>query len=204
MEIAGISKGRFGAGMLSGQMLVAMPGMRDLRFQKSVIYMCAHSADGAMGIIVNQRAQSMTFRDLLLQLDLIEPEQAIRLPKRVSHAHVLRGGPVETQRGFVLHTPDFMVESSTQRLSEDVALTATLDILKAIARQEGPRASVLALGYSGWSAGQLEGELAANGWLHCEADHELIFGADTETKYERALGKIGIDPAMLSADAGRA
>jgi putative transcriptional regulator len=204
MEIGSIRKGKTSVGMLGGQMLVAMPGMRDQRFRNAVIYMCAHSADGAMGIIVNQRAQRMTFRDLLLQLDLIEPEQAIRLPKRVSHAHVLRGGPVETSRGFVLHTPDFMVESSTQRLSEDVALTATLDILKAIARQEGPRASVLALGYSGWSAGQLEGELAANGWLHCEADHELIFGTDTDAKYERALGKIGIDPAMLSADVGRA
>ncbi|MGL5115382.1 MAG: YqgE/AlgH family protein [Beijerinckiaceae bacterium] len=204
MEIGNIRKGKTGVGMLGGQMLVAMPGMRDQRFRNAVIYMCAHSADGAMGIIVNQRAQRMTFRDLLLQLDLLEPEQAIRLPRRVSHAHVLRGGPVETSRGFVLHTPDFIVEASTQRLTDDVALTATLDILKAIARQEGPRASVLALGYSGWSAGQLESELATNGWLHCEADHELIFGTNTETKYERALGKIGIDPAMLSSEVGRA
>lgn len=185
-------------------MLIAMPGMCDERFRRSVIYLCAHSDDGAMGIVVNQRAERMTFRDLLLQLDLIEPEQAIRLPKRVSHAHVLKGGPVETSRGFVLHTPDVIVESSTQKLAENIALTATLDILKAIARLEGPRSAIMALGYSGWGPGQLEREIAENGWLHCDADHDLIFGEDTENKYDRALAKLGIDPAMLSDTAGHA
>ncbi len=197
----------FGAGqrgLLGGQMLVAMPGMRDERFQRSVIYICGHSADGAMGIVINNRTPSMTFRDLLVQLDLIEPDQAIRLPRRVSHAHVLRGGPVETSRGFVLHTADFSIPSVTQEIDGGVCMTATLDILRAIARDEGPRSAILALGYAGWSAGQLEREIAANGWLHCEGDLDLLFSEDLESKYDRALKKIGIDPIMLSSEAGRA
>ncbi len=202
MDLHGLENGK--RGRLGGQMLVAMPGMRDERFQRSVIYICGHSADGAMGIVINNRTPSMTFRDLLVQLDLIEPDQAIRLPRRVSHAHVLKGGPVETSRGFVLHTPDFTIPSVTQEIDEGVCMTATLDILRAIARDEGPRSAILALGYAGWSAGQLEREIAANGWLHCEADPELLFSNDLDSKYDRALRKIGIDPVMLSAEAGRA
>ncbi len=202
MDLNGLENGK--RGQLGGQMLVAMPGMRDERFQRSVIYICGHSADGAMGIVINNRTPSMTFRDLLVQLDLIEPDQAIRLPRRVSHAHVLRGGPVETSRGFVLHTPDFTIPSVTQEIDDGVCMTATLDILRAIARDEGPRSAILALGYAGWSAGQLEREIAANGWLHCEADPELLFSHDLDSKYDRALRKIGIDPVMLSAEAGRA
>jgi putative transcriptional regulator len=202
MDLNGLENGK--RGRLGGQMLVAMPGMRDERFQRSVIYICGHSADGAMGIVINNRTPSMTFRDLLVQLDLIEPDQAIRLPRRVSHAHVLRGGPVETSRGFVLHTPDFTIPSVTQEIDDGVCMTATLDILRAIARDEGPRSAILALGYAGWSAGQLEREIAANGWLHCEADPELLFSHDLDSKYDRALRKIGIDPVMLSAEAGRA
>ncbi len=202
MDLHGLDSGK--RGRLGGQMLVAMPGMRDERFQRSVIYICGHSADGAMGIVINNRTPSMTFRDLLVQLDLIEPDQAIRLPRRVSHAHVLRGGPVETSRGFVLHTPDFSIPSVTQEIDDGVCMTATLDILRAIARDEGPRSAILALGYAGWSAGQLEREIAANGWLHCEADPELLFSLDLDSKYDRALRKIGIDPVMLSAEAGRA
>ncbi len=202
MDLNGLENGK--RGRLGGQMLVAMPGMRDERFQRSVIYICGHSSDGAMGIVINNRTPSMTFRDLLVQLDLIEPDQAIRLPRRVSHAHVLRGGPVETSRGFVLHTPDFTIPSVTQEIDDGVCMTATLDILRAIARDEGPRSAILALGYAGWSAGQLEREIAANGWLHCEADPELLFSHDLDSKYDRALRKIGIDPVMLSAEAGRA
>ena len=202
MDLNGLESS--GRGRLGGQMLVAMPGMRDERFQRSVIYICGHSADGAMGIVINNRTPSMTFRDLLVQLDLIEPDQAIRLPRRVSHAHVLRGGPVETSRGFVLHTSDFSIPSVTQEIDDGICMTATLDILRAIAKDEGPRSAILALGYAGWSAGQLEREIAANGWLHCEADLELIFSSDLESKYDRALRKIGIDPVMLSAEVGRA
>jgi putative transcriptional regulator len=191
-------------GLLGGQMLIAMPGMRDERFQRSVIYICGHSAEGAMGIVINNRTPSMTFRDLLVQLDLIDPDQAIRLPRRVSHAHVLKGGPVETSRGFVLHSADFSIDNVTQEIDSGVCMTATLDILRAIAKDEGPRSAILALGYAGWSAGQLEREIAANGWLHCEGDADLLFSDDIESKYDRALRKIGIDPIMLSSEAGRA
>jgi putative transcriptional regulator len=191
-------------GLLGGQMLIAMPGMRDERFQRSVIFMCGHSSEGAMGIVINNRTPSMTFRDLLVQLDLIEADQAIRLPRRLSHAHVLKGGPVETSRGFVLHTADYAIENVTQPIDNGISMTSTLDILRAIAKDEGPRSAILALGYAGWSGGQLEREIASNGWLHCDADPELVFSEDIESKYDRALRKIGIDPMMLSADVGRA
>jgi putative transcriptional regulator len=191
-------------GYLDGQMLIAMPGMRDERFSRTVIYMCAHSSDGAMGIVVNQMASNVAFPDLLVQLDIIPEDRKINLPSDVIGVNVLRGGPVETGRGFVLHTSDFYIENSTLPIDEGICLTATLDILKAMACGEGPVNAVLALGYAGWGAGQLETEIQANGWLHCPADPDLIFGSDVETKYERAMRKIGIDPAMLSSEAGRA
>jgi putative transcriptional regulator len=128
----------------------------------------------------------------------------IRLPSRAEVVKVMRGGPVETERGFVLHSSDFFIENSTLPIDEGICLTATIDILKAIARGEGPASAILALGYAGWAPGQLETEIQANGWLHCAADPELIFGADTGAKYERALKKIGIDPGMLSSDSGHA
>ncbi len=203
MDLRRISEGD-GSGGLGGQMLVAMPGMPDVRFRRSVIYLCGHSDAGAMGIVINQRASSMTFRDLLVQLDIIEADQAIRLPRRIAHAHVLKGGPVETSRGFVLHSADYEIADVTQPVGRGVAMTATLDILRAMAREEGPSSALLALGYSGWAAGQLEREIATNGWLHCAADPDIIFDPDIESKYDRALRKIGIDPAMLSSQSGRA
>jgi putative transcriptional regulator len=203
MDLRRISDGG-GSGGLGGQMLVAMPGMPDARFRRSVIYLCGHSDAGAMGIVINQRASTMTFRDLLVQLDIIEADQAIRLPRRISHAHVLKGGPVETSRGFVLHSADYQIADVTQPVGRGVAMTATLDILRAMAKQEGPSSALMALGYSGWAAGQLEREIATNGWLHCAADTDIIFDQDIESKYDRALRKIGIDPAMLSQQAGRA
>lgn len=204
MDLKRITAGADAAGRLGGQMLVAMPGMPDPRFRRSVIFMCGHSDVGAMGIVINQRAASMTFRDLLVQLDVIEADQAIRLPRRISHAHVLKGGPVETSRGFVLHSADYRIDNVTQTVGNGIAMTATLDILKAMAKEQGPSSAVLALGYAGWSAGQLERELASNGWLHCDADEGILFDGDIESKYDRVLRKIGIDPAMLSAEAGRA
>jgi putative transcriptional regulator len=204
MDLRRLSAGGSDDGRLGGQLLVAMPGMPDARFRRSVIYMCGHSEAGAMGIVINQRASRMTFRDLLVQLDIIEVDQAIRLPRRVSHAHVLKGGPVETSRGFVLHSAEFQIAEATQPVGSGVAMTATLDILRAMAKEEGPSSAVLALGYSGWAAGQLEREIAENGWLHCAADESIVFDEDIETKYDRALRKIGIDPAMLSNAAGRA
>ena len=191
-------------GYLDGQMLIAMPTMGDERFTRSVIYVCAHSSEGAMGIVVNQPAQNIRFPDLLVQLEVIPAKERIELPVRADAVKVLKGGPVETGRGFVLHSADFFIENSTLPIDEGICLTATLDILKAIARGSGPASAVLALGYAGWAPGQLEQEIQQNGWLHCPADPELIFGADIEGKYERALRKIGIDLGMLSSESGHA
>lgn len=193
-----------GRSYLDGQCLIAMPGMNDTRFSRSVIYLCAHSEDGAMGIIVNKPAPDTRFPELLVQLDVIPPEQAILLPSQAERMQVLRGGPVETKRGFVLHTADFFLESATLPIDDGICLTATLDILRAIAVGSGPENAILALGYAGWGAGQLESEIQANGWLHCDADPGLLFDAAPDTKYERALHKLGIDPAFLSNEAGHA
>jgi putative transcriptional regulator len=191
-------------GYLDGQMLIAMPSMGDDRFARAVIYVCAHSSEGAMGIVVNQPAANIKFPDLLVQLEVIPASERIELPVQAEDVKVLKGGPVETGRGFVLHSADFFIENSTLPIDDGICLTATLDILKAIARGNGPENAILALGYAGWKAGQLEQEIQQNGWLHCAADSELIFGTDTDHKYERALRKIGIDPGMLSSEAGHA
>ena len=191
-------------GYLDGQMLIAMPTMRDERFVRSLIYVCAHSSEGAMGIVVNQPAENIKFPDLLVQLDIIKKADQIKLPENAETMKVLKGGPVETGRGFVLHSSDFFIQDATLRIDHDICLTATIDILKAIARGTGPKHAILALGYAGWAAGQLESEIQDNGWLHCDADSDLIFGGDVEEKYARALRKIGIDPGMLSNEAGHA
>ena len=200
----GTGDGETRRGYLDGQMLIAMPSMRDERFARSLIYVCAHSSEGAMGIIVNQPAPNINFADLLVQLEVIPASDLIILPPRAGSVKVLRGGPVETGRGFVLHSADFFIENSTLPIDDGICLTATLDILKAIARGDGPLSAVLALGYAGWAPGQLETEIQANGWLHCTADSELIFGADNDRKYDRALEKIGIHLGMLSSEAGHA
>src|SRR5215469_3587529 len=191
-------------GYLDGQMLIAMPSMRDERFSRSLIYVCAHSSDGAMGIIVNQLAANVNFPDLLVQLEVIPAADLIQLPQRAGSIKVLKGGPVDTGRGFVLHSADFFIENSTLPIDNDICLTATLDILKAIARGNGPASAVLALGYAGWAPGQLENEIQENGWLHCSADADLIFGSDNDAKYEKALKKLGIHLGMLSSEAGHA
>ncbi len=190
-------------GFLDGKMLVAMPSMRDERFARSVIYVCAHSSDGAMGIIVNQPAKNIRFSELLTQLGVVHTASEIT-PPRSGPMRVLKGGPVETGRGFVLHSDDVFLENSTLSIDGGVCLTATLDILKIIASGDGPSSALLALGYAGWGAGQLEAEIHANGWLHCEADPSLIFDNGVDTKYDRALRKIGISPGRLSHDAGHA
>jgi putative transcriptional regulator len=193
-----------GSGYLDGQILIAMPGMSDERFARSVIFICAHSPEGAMGIVLNRPAPDLSLPDLLVQLEIVPEAERIRLPQQVGRMQVLMGGPVETSRGFVLHSPDFYIDQSTLPIDESVCLTATIDILRAIARGEGPRNAVLALGYAGWSAGQLESEIQANGWLNCPADAELIFNSSADTRYQMALRKIGIDPGMLSMEAGHA
>lgn len=181
---------------LVGQLLVAMPGMRDPRFAKSVVYMCAHSADGAMGLVINRVLDALTFGDLLEQLGIASPTT-----ERAISVHF--GGPVETRRGFVLHTPDYK-QDGTLHVADDIALTATVDILRAIAVGKGPRQHLLALGYAGWGPGQLDGEIRANGWLHVAADEALIFDRNLDSKWARAMAKIGIDPRMLSDAAGHA
>ncbi|MBZ9934799.1 YqgE/AlgH family protein [Mesorhizobium sp. BR1-1-16] len=189
---------------LDGQFLIAMPSMQDDRFARSVIYLCAHSDEGAMGIVVNQAVPQIDFADLLIQLDIIAEGPEIRLPRAASRMIVQRGGPVETGRGFVLHSADYFVEDSTLPIDDNVCLTATLDVLKAIAAGAGPENAMLALGYAGWGAGQLEQEIQANGWLSLEGDIDLIFDTDLDRKYARALALLGIEPAMLSSDAGHA
>lgn len=181
-----------------------MPTMTDDRFARTVIYVCAHSSEGAMGIVVNKPAPHISFPDLLVQLDVISEGEEIRLPERAGSIQVLRGGPVESGRGFVLHSADFMIEDSTLSIDDGICLTATLDILKAIAKGAGPKSALLALGYAGWAPGQLETEIQANGWLNVPADRGLVFDGAVETKYERALAKIGIDLGKLSPEAGHA
>ena len=189
---------------LDGQLLIAMPVMGDPRFERSVIYLCAHSAEGAMGIMVNRPASSIEFPELLVQLNIIKKADQIKLPENAEGMKVLRGGPVDTGRGFVLHSSDFHIENATLPIDDKICLTATVDILRAIAKGTGPKRAILALGYAGWAPGQLETEIQDNGWLHCDADSDLIFGGDVEEKYTRALRKIGIDPGMLSNEAGHA
>lgn len=189
---------------LEGQLLIAMPAMTDRRFQRSVIYMCAHSSEGAMGLIINQRANHITAPDLLERLGISARNPDDEINNEILSLPIQVGGPVETGRGFVLHSSDYFSEDSTLSIEEDVCLTATIDILKAIAQGQGPARALLALGYAGWSPGQLETEIQANGWLHCPADSDLIFDEDLENKYSRALAKIGIDLSHLVNDAGHA
>lgn len=204
MSIGHIISGSTEAESLEGQMLIAMPTIGDQRFSRSLIYLCAHSADGAMGIIVNRRSRSLKFMELLVQLEVIGEDDAIRLPPRLGEVQVLRGGPVEKGRGFVLHSPDYHASSATLAIDRDISLTATVDILRAMAQGEGPRRAVLALGYAGWAGGQLEQEIQQNGWLTCAADESLVFDHDHASKYDRALRKLGVDPASLVSDAGHA
>ncbi|MCL4767959.1 MAG: YqgE/AlgH family protein [Hyphomicrobiaceae bacterium] len=193
-----------GSSYLEGQLLIAMPAMSDRRFARSVIYMCAHSAEGAMGLIINQRAPSINFPDLLERLQLVDEDAEAAVPPDMMQMAIHLGGPVEPERGFVLHSADYYTPSSTLPINDEVCLTATIDILKALAAGEGPDRAILALGYAGWAPGQLESEIHANGWLHCAADLELVFDLDLEEKYERALFKLGIDPTHLVNAAGHA
>ncbi|HWD56809.1 MAG TPA: YqgE/AlgH family protein [Stellaceae bacterium] len=184
---------------LTGQLLVAMPQMQDPRFARSVVYLCAHSEEaGAMGLVVNKTIDALTMSELYAHLK-IEPMQPA--PNRPRPVHF--GGPVDPGRGFVLHSPEYR-EEGTLGIGDDFAMTATLDILRAMGKGEGPRQSLLALGYAGWAPGQLDAEIQANGWLSVAADAELIFAADDDVKWQRALAKIGVSPEMLSGEAGHA
>lgn len=183
-------------GYLTGQLLIAMPQMADPRFAQTVIYVCAHTAEGAMGLVINREIDNITFPGLLKQLEIEAPDAGDQI-------RVMFGGPVEPGRGFVLHSQDY-VQESTLLIGQDVGLTATMDILKDMAKGAGPRQSLLALGYAGWAPGQLDHEIQANGWLHAPADGNLVFGDDIGAKWDRALGILGIDSALLSGEAGHA
>jgi putative transcriptional regulator len=184
-------------GFFSGQLLIAMPGIADPRFERALILICAHDEHHAMGLAVNRPVEGLSVPDLLERLDIVSE---IRAPADL----VLLGGPVERERGFVLHTDDYQGEHSIEVVG-GMTLTATRDILEAMAHGSGPpRQAILALGYAGWGAGQLEREIKDNVWLTCEADEELVFGADHAAKWTRALAKLGVDPERLSFAAGRA
>lgn len=183
-------------GALAGQLLIAMPHMQDPNFAGSLILVCAHSPDGAMGLVLNHPIPKLSFEALLRQIGVepLPPQRSIRM---------VNGGPVEEGRGFVLHSADWQAEGSME-VTGEVALTASLDVLKAIASGGGPRQGLLALGYAGWGAGQLEQEIARNDWLHVAPDEDLLFVGPDETRWRRALAKLKVDPLLLSGAAGRA
>jgi putative transcriptional regulator len=184
---------------LEGKMLIAMPSIRDANFERSVVYVCAHSAQGAMGFVVNKPAPLTMFSDLIEKTELSSkledvPQDVLAIPVRL-------GGPVENFRGFVLHSRDYPATETSLKAGSYI-VSATLDVLRDIALGQGPQERMIALGYAGWSPGQLESEILHNGWLHCEADADLIFSTDLGRKHAKALAKLGVDPRMLSSEAG--
>lgn len=183
-------------GYLAGQLLIATPQIQDPRFARAVIYMCAHSLEGAMGLVVNRRIGTAPLPDLLSQLgiDAVSDGREIGL---------FFGGPVESERGFVLHSADYQ-QDNTLCIDTNVALTASAEILRDIAEGRGPRKSMVALGYAGWAPGQLEMEMRSNGWLNVLADEPLIFDGDMDGKWEKAMAKIGVDWGKLSSEIGNA
>ena len=184
-----------GTDSLTGRFLIAMPQMGDPNFARTVVFLCAHSDEGAMGLVVNREAESIEFDDLLEQLGIDDPQ--------IDTITVHEGGPVDTGRGFVLHSRDYFQNGSVE-VTDTVAMTATVDILRSIAEGGGPRRRLLALGYAGWSAGQLEGEIQANGWLIADVNEDILFGLELEEKWAQALASLGVDPGALSGTAGRA
>lgn len=192
MEKFNLNKNNF----LTGQLLVSTPALNDTPFEKALVFLCAHSKEGAMGLIVNRKIEQITFSDLLEQLELT-PSPSIMIKD------VLYGGPVETIRGFVLHSSDYH-HGGTLNVNENFALTATLDILKELAQGTGPKNALVALGYAGWGAEQLENEIKLNSWLSIPADSDLLFNLPMEKKWEAAYSKIGINPAMMSTATGNA
>jgi putative transcriptional regulator len=184
-------------GFLLGKLLVALPGMPDKRFEKSVIFICSHSEQGAMGLIVNKPIEGLSFRELVERLD-------VRVTANTPSPPILFGGPVGTGQGFVLHSSEFANGEGTMPVTSEISLTATIDILRAIAEGRGPQKALFALGYAGWGPGQIEGELSANGWIHCDAQRAILFDHRCDDKWRAALATLGADISGLSAEAGRA
>lgn len=191
------SKTNNGVPYLAGKLLLAMPGMGDPRFHKAVIFVCAHDEQGAMGLVVNRPLPDLSMTALYKQLHIeaqADKNRAIT---------VMGGGPVETARGFFLHSPDFE-QPDTVKIDKTFSVTGTVDAMKAVAAGDGPEKMLFMLGYAGWGAGQLDAELQQNAWLTADPDPALIFATSPEDKWDRAVHKLGINPAMLSAEAGRA
>jgi putative transcriptional regulator len=189
-----------GGPYLSGKLLLAMPSMADPRFARAVIFLCAHDANGAMGIVINHTMPDIKFPELLSQIKVTAPAEN---PKALPDIPVMKGGPVETARGFVLHDGDYK-KPDTIRVDERFGVTGTVDALKDIARGEGPGKMVFALGYAGWGAGQLDKELQENAWLSIDASADIVFEAPPQEKWDKAFKTLGVDPGMLSGIAGRA
>ncbi len=185
---------------LKGKLLIAMPSMEDSTFGRSVVFLCAHSAEGAMGLIINKPMPGLNFMELADRLDFSKTTEDVR--EQLEQTPILMGGPVEQHRGFVLHSPEYVNGEHSLDVVPEFKLTATVDVLQDMAMGQGPLQKVLALGYSGWSPGQLENEILHNGWLHCDADADLVFSPDWPSKHARAMAKLGIDPRLLSAEAG--
>jgi putative transcriptional regulator len=199
-----ILKNEADSSYLSGKLLLAMPGMGDERFSGSVIHVCVHSEAGAMGVIINRPITGIDISDLLNQLDVTKDREERNLDHMADRLAILQGGPVESKRGFILHSSDFSCNHTTQPITDGISLTATLDILKAMVEGTGPRKALLILGYAGWAAGQLEKEIQANVWLHCPATSELVFDTAASKKYAQALKEIGVDLLNLSRESGHA
>jgi len=195
--MASVSQGKGADSFLLGKLLIAMPGMQDKRFEKSVIFMCAHSDQGAMGIIVNKPLEGLTFRELVEKLD-------VHVTAKTPDPPVMFGGPVGTGQGFVLHSAEYAAKDATTTVTPEISLTVSVDILRAIAEGRGPEKALFALGYAGWGPGQIEGELKSNGWIHCDPDKSILFDLQHNAKWRAALAKLGVDLSGLSADAGRA
>lgn len=187
---------------LKGQFLVAMPEMGDDRFRDTVVYLVGHGDEGAMGLVVNQSLEDMRFADILEELKIGEREDIIRLPESIREREVLRGGPVQRSRGFVLHSPDYFREGNSYSVTDEICLTATLDVLKAMAFKNSPSDALFALGYCGWSPGQLEGEIRGNGWLTVPFSRDLLFETPIAQRYDAALARLGITRASLSSFSG--
>lgn len=188
---------------IEGQFLVAMPQMGDSRFENTVIFVCAHSEQGAMGFIINRDLKEPSSVEFLKKLGVVNSQEIENIPSEIKNACLQTGGPVEPGRGFVLHSPDFD-SKTTLKVTDEISLTATLEILRDLSIGKGPKQYMLTLGYSGWSAGQLEDEIAANGWLVCPPDSEIIFDYPNEDKYQKAMELMGIDPRLISTDTGHA
>lgn len=182
---------------LTGKLLIALPGIGDERFQRSVIFLCAHTPEFAMGIVLNKPMEGVDLQDLMEQM-------GIRMEISLRGVAVLEGGPVAQERGFVLHTDDVICDGATMEVDGEICMTATKDILAMIGSIAAPRQSVFALGYSGWGAGQLEAELADNAWIVCEPDTDLVFGGAHENKWRHAMTRMGIDPSRFQSGTGNA